>query len=81
MKELLLFTFPMLNRPLLLATRQARLVISAVAQSILARNVQIETSAASIVANEDIFRRFVLPNPKLEHRRNSFRLEQIELIA
>jgi len=74
------FTFPMLNRPLLLATRQARLVISAVAKSILARNVPLETRTALIVANEDIFR-FVSPNPKLEHRKNSFRLEQIELIS
>jgi len=49
----------MLDRLLLLATRQARLVISAVAKSILARNVQQETPTASVVANEDIFRRFV----------------------
>jgi len=49
----------MFNRPLLLATRQARLVISVVAKSIVPRNVPLETPAASIVANEDIFRRFV----------------------
>jgi len=46
----------MLNRPLLLATPQARLVISAVAKSILTRNVLLKTSPASIVANKDICR-------------------------